>query len=68
MRIGDQILSVNDRSLVDVSKSNAIPILKDTEGAVRLTISSDHPTIEVLLVMLAYWYKHLLYDRGSKLI
>ncbi len=29
-----------------MSKANAIPILKETDGAVRLTISSDHPNIE----------------------
>ena len=43
-------MAVNDRLLIDVLKTNAIPVLKDTEGAVRLTISSDHPNIEVGLM------------------
>ncbi|XP_071490344.1 multiple PDZ domain protein-like [Diadema antillarum] len=44
LRVGDQILAVNDKSVIGLSKLSAISVLKDTRGTVSLTISSAKPT------------------------
>ncbi|XP_078575731.1 multiple PDZ domain protein-like [Branchiostoma floridae x Branchiostoma japonicum] len=42
LQMGDQILGVDDESLVGLSYDQAVGILKKTQGTVRLTVCSDN--------------------------
>ncbi|XP_063962810.1 multiple PDZ domain protein-like isoform X4 [Lytechinus pictus] len=43
LKVGDQILAVNDKSVIGLSKLSAISVLKDTRGSVALTVSAAKP-------------------------
>eukprot|EP00057_Strongylocentrotus_purpuratus_P007667 XP_011662141.1 PREDICTED: multiple PDZ domain protein [Strongylocentrotus purpuratus] len=40
LKVGDQILAVNDKSVIGLSKLSAISVLKDTKGSVALTVGA----------------------------
>eukprot|EP00057_Strongylocentrotus_purpuratus_P007655 XP_011662129.1 PREDICTED: multiple PDZ domain protein [Strongylocentrotus purpuratus] len=43
LKVGDQILAVNDKSVIGLSKLSAISVLKDTKGSVALTVGAAKP-------------------------
>ncbi|XP_033636742.1 multiple PDZ domain protein-like isoform X3 [Asterias rubens] len=44
---GDHILSVDDNTLIDTKKKDAIVVLKATAGKVSLTVSSERPLVHL---------------------